>query len=307
MLGPNWPNSGEIDIIEGVNSQAANDMTLHTNSGCTISNTGAFTGQITTPNCDVNAPGQYTNAGCQIATHDTATYGTGFNANGGGVYATEWTSDAISIWFFPSGAVPGDLSSGNPNPGGWGKPSAKFQGGCNIDQHFQNHNLVFDMTFCGDWAGNVWGQDSVCSSKASSCQAFVQNNPGAFTDAFWQVNSLKVYQSNGQTVNKSVAIESANSSAVASSQIVSSAVPIANETSTTAAAASTTPPSTLALTTAPSPTTMATSAQEPKYKTVSALQWDEFGSSSQGQPAGAKEKSSGHAKHLLRHQHKAHA
>jgi hypothetical protein len=29
-LGPNWPSSGEIDIIEGVNSQKANSMALHT-------------------------------------------------------------------------------------------------------------------------------------------------------------------------------------------------------------------------------------------------------------------------------------
>lgn len=296
-------------------------MTLHTNSGCTISNTGAFTGQLSTPNCDVNAPGQYANAGCGIASHDTATYGTGFNANGGGVYATEWTSDAISIWFFPRGAIPSDLSSGNPDPSGWSKPAAKFEGGCKIDEHFQNHNIIFDMTFCGDWAGNVWGQDSVCSSKASTCQAFVQNNPGAFTDAFWQVNSLKVYQSNGQEVKKLISTESANSVAAASSQAVSSAAPVSAETSittqgasttaeiasTTTTVASTTPTSIPTPTPTPAPTTMATSAQQPRYKTVSALQWDQFGSSSHGQPAGAKERRSGHAKHLLRHQHKAHA
>jgi hypothetical protein len=308
-LGPNWPNSGEIDIIEGVNSQAANDMTLHTNPGCTISNTGAFSGQITTPNCDVNAPGQYTNAGCQIATHDTATYGTGFNANGGGVYATEWTSDAISIWFFRRGAIPGDLSSGNPNPSGWGKPAAKFEGGCNIDQHFKDHNLIFDMTFCGDWAGNVWGQDSVCASKASSCQAFVQNNPGAFTDAYWQVNSLKVYQSNGQAVNKAIAVESTENGAVASSQAVSTAVRVSTATSTTSAAkaASVTPASQPTSTPTAAPTTLATSAQKPKYKTVSALQWNQFGSSSPGRSAGTKERRSEHARHLLKHQHKSHA
>src|SRR5271170_1477062 len=58
---------------------------------------------------------------------------------------------------------------------------------------------VFDTTFCGDWAGSVWSGDAVCASQAPSCQSFVQNNPSAFTDAYWLVNSLKVYQSNGQT------------------------------------------------------------------------------------------------------------
>jgi hypothetical protein len=57
---------------------------------------------------------------------------------------------------------------------------------------------VFDTTFCGDWAGNVWSGDTVCGSQAPSCQSFVQNNPSAFTDAYWLVNSLKFYQWNGQ-------------------------------------------------------------------------------------------------------------
>lgn len=287
-------------------------MTLHSNPGCTISNTGAFSGQMTTPNCDIHAPGQFANAGCQISSHDTASYGTGFNANGGGVYATEWTGDAISIWFFPRGVIPGDVSSGNPNPSGWGKPVAKFEDECDIGQHFREHNIIFDITFCGDWAGNVWGQDSVCSSKSTSCQAFVQDNPGAFTDAYWQVNSLTVYQSNGEAINRMTPNESAGISVLASSQAVSSAVPLSTETSSTTSAAvassalasSPAPTSTPAPT--PAPTTLATSTQKPKYKTVSALQWNHLGSSSPGQPAGSKEKRSTHARHLLKRQHKAH-
>lgn len=330
-FGPDWPRGGEIDIIEGVNSQAANDMTLHTTAGCTISNTGAFSGQITTPNCDVNAPGQYTNAGCQIASYDTATYGAGFNANGGGVYATDWTSDAISIWFFRRGSIPDDLARGNPNPSGWGKPAAKFEGGCDIDKYFQNHNIIFDVTFCGDWAGNVWAQDSVCSSRASSCQAFVQNNPGAFSEAFWQINSLKVYQSNGQAMNQVVAVNAADSEPVASPQAAGSAEATSAETSSAEATStktstaevtltemstsstlgneSTTPPSTPTPTPPPAPTTLATSSQKTGSRTATALRWDHFGSLRHGRPARAssKEKRSVHAKHLLQHQHKAHA
>ena len=37
MVGPNWPGNGEIDIIEGVNDNAQNQMTLHTSPGCTVS------------------------------------------------------------------------------------------------------------------------------------------------------------------------------------------------------------------------------------------------------------------------------
>ncbi|RJE22200.1 endo-1,34-beta-glucanase [Aspergillus sclerotialis] len=204
-VGPSWPNDGEIDIIEGVNDQSGNSMALHTGAGCTISNTG-FTGKLTTSNCDVNAAGQPTNTGCGIHAPSPQTYGNGFNSNGGGVYATELASGAISIWFFPRNGIPGDIKNGNPNPGSWGAPLAKFAGnGCNIDSHFAPQNIVFDTTFCGDWAGNTWGS-SGCASKGS-CTDFVANNPAAFKEAFWKVNSLKVYQgSSNSALNVSATI-----------------------------------------------------------------------------------------------------
>ncbi|KAJ9497236.1 hypothetical protein LTR99_001970 [Exophiala xenobiotica] len=202
-VGANWPNAGEIDIIEGVNSQVGNSMALHTASGCSITNNGLFSGSISTSNCFVNAPGQAMNAGCQIlASNDGASYGTQFNQGQGGVYATEWTSSDISIWFFPRSGIPSDISSGTPDPSTWGSPMGSFEGGCQIDEFFSNHQIVFDTTFCGDWAGNVWSTDATCGSKASTCQDFVQNNPSEFQDAYWSVNSLKVYQSlGGETGN----------------------------------------------------------------------------------------------------------
>jgi hypothetical protein len=200
-VGPNWPNAGEIDIIEGVNSQTADAMTLHTADGCSITNNGDFSGSVVTPQCGVDASGQATNAGCQILTSNSATYGSGFNEGEGGVYATEWTSSAISIWFFARSAIPSDISAGSPDPTGWGNPLASFSGGCDIDDFFMDHQIVFDTTFCGDWAGNVWTADATCSALASTCQDFVQNNPSAFEDAYWSVNSLMVYQSNGAESN----------------------------------------------------------------------------------------------------------
>lgn len=193
-VGPNWPNAGEIDIIEGVNMQLGNSMALHTKTGCNIVNKGLFSGVVATPNCDVNAPGQPTNAGCAILTPNHASFGNGFNQGLGGVYATEWTSSGISIWFFPRSAVPSDISSGTPDPANWGSPTAAFAGGCEIDDFFDSHQIVFDTTFCGDWAGSVWSVDPFCHAKAPTCQSFVQNNPSAFADAYWSINSLRVYQ-----------------------------------------------------------------------------------------------------------------
>lgn len=65
-----------------------------------------------------------------------------------------------------------------------------------------NHNIVFDTTFCGAWAGatNVWdATGSSCGAKAATCNDFVGNNPAAFVDSYWLINSVKVYQDSGAT------------------------------------------------------------------------------------------------------------
>jgi hypothetical protein len=187
--------SGEIDIIEGVNSDTANSMTLHTNPGCQIASNAGFSGAVKTSNCDAKAAG---NAGCGVAAgRDASTsYGDGFNSAGGGVYATEWTESDISIWHFSRSVIPADITSGTPNPDSWGSPDARFQLSCNIGTNFKDHQIVFDTTFCGQWAGqqNVWSQDAVCGQKAATCNDFVANNPSAFIESYWQINSVKVYQ-----------------------------------------------------------------------------------------------------------------
>ncbi|OAX83878.1 hypothetical protein ACJ72_01755 [Emergomyces africanus] len=192
-VGPNWPVDGEIDILEGVNDQRTNLMVMHTNAGCSITNRGTFTGQLLTPNCDINAPGQSPNAGCSIADTDPASYGAGFNANGGGVFATEITNEAVTMWFFKRSEVPLDIRSGVPYPRWWPKPQAQFSGGCDIAAHFRQQRIIFDTTFCGDWAGNVWYSSS-CAAKAQTCQQFVRYNPSAFTEAFWRVNYVRVFE-----------------------------------------------------------------------------------------------------------------
>ncbi|CAF9918794.1 hypothetical protein IMSHALPRED_004417 [Imshaugia aleurites] len=197
MVGPNWPNDGEIDIIEGVNDNANNAMTLHTADGCSITNDGDFTGTLTTSNCYVYAPNQSSNAGCDIQDQSTDSYGTDFNSNGGGIIVMEWTSSDINIWFFPRGTTPSDLEAGTPDPASWEEPVAQYQGDCDIPSYFADMQIVLNTDFCGDWAGGAWDASSYCSSLADTCNDYVQNNPSAFADAFWLINSLNVYQSNG--------------------------------------------------------------------------------------------------------------
>lgn len=168
-------------------------MTLHTGPGCSISRHTDMLASVSTDNCDVKAEGQSDNQGCQIKTDDPRSYGKGFNDNGGGVYATEIMESFINIFFFPRGSIPSDISSSSPDPSSWGKLTAVFMGDCDIAQTFKKMQLVFTNTFCGDWAGNTWDQSS-CASKADSCDDYVQNNPEAFEDAYWSVNSLRVYK-----------------------------------------------------------------------------------------------------------------
>ncbi|KAN0104960.1 glycoside hydrolase family 16 protein [Hyaloscypha variabilis] len=186
MLGPNWPYGGEIDIIEGVNSNVDNLMSLHTSPGCTVdSNVGQLGSQATTV-CDTSVN---SNSGCGVDSSDPRSYGTSFNTAGGGIYATQITPTSISIWFFPRTSIPSNLH----DPATWGLPQAAFSG-CDIESHFSNLSLVFDTTFCGDWAGAVWNMDEMCAKLDSEgCVDFVAGNPGAFGEAFWGVNFVEVY------------------------------------------------------------------------------------------------------------------
>ncbi|KAI9847965.1 MAG: hypothetical protein M1837_001482 [Sclerophora amabilis] len=195
MVGSNWPDDGEIDILEGVNDQAQNAMTLHTSAGC-VSTSPDHSGMLETDDCDVNAPHQHKNAGCKITHPSTSSYGADFNAHHGGVYATEWTSQAIKIWFFTRDRIPHDIAAGTPNPSTWGQPSAHFAGDCDIDSRFHDLRIIFDTTFCGDWAGDVWDSAETCTAlpHGRTCDGFVANNPTAFRDAYWEINSLKIYQ-----------------------------------------------------------------------------------------------------------------
>jgi hypothetical protein len=201
--GPDWPDNGEIDIIEGVNSQNFDAMTLHTSSGCVITDNGVMS-STTLLNPDCNSGGA--SDGCSEHSGDPESYGTAFNKAGngtGGAFAMEWTSDHIAIWFWQRSHIPGDITSDKPNPSSWGAPSGRFSAsggtGCNIAQHFTQHAITFDTTFCGDWAGNVWGSDPVCSKLAANCVDYVAQHPEAFQELYWIINSLKVYQMGGNT------------------------------------------------------------------------------------------------------------
>ncbi|MCJ1404888.1 hypothetical protein MMC11_008114 [Xylographa trunciseda] len=336
-FGPNWPSSGEIDVIEGVNDQTTNSMTLHTSDGCSANSpASAFTGQQNTYNCYINAANQSANEGCGFSATASNSYGTGFNSNGGGVYALEWTSSYIQIFFWPAGTAPSDALGDAPNPSSWGRPAALFQGACDIDQHFMNQQITFDMTFCGSWAGAAWG-GNCAAQNGNSCNAFVQNTPSAFKQTYWSVKSLRVYQEGATSESAPSAASNPQPAAVpAAVPVASSKAPISQSSSTTSTATSThiassvsaspsssqvaTNPAPVTVTAAPVMVTVAATTLVPKpssaYSSQAAqtldvlppgteeLQTNEFGPDSPGipDPWGRK-----HRRHLAQHVRSAHA
>lgn len=203
--GPNWPAGGEIDIIEGVNNYTNNQATIHTNPGCSLPSTSSaslnMSGTlVASTDCSASDTG---NQGCGVRSSLSNSFGSGFNGNGGGVYAMLWDSSGIKIYFFPRGSIPSDISAGAPQPSKWPAPMANFPStDCNPYEFFNTHSTIFDTTLCGDWAGAVWngtgvpGQDVSCAQETgfSTCAAFVAASGASFSEAYWEVSSVKVYQ-----------------------------------------------------------------------------------------------------------------
>ncbi|EIM80631.1 endo-beta-glucanase [Stereum hirsutum FP-91666 SS1] len=191
-VGPNWPNGGEVDIVEGVNDRVPNQSTLHTSSGCTMPSSRAETGRSVSTDCNAAVAG---NAGCGVQITDANSYGPPFNNNGGGFYAMERTSSFVKIWFWArhDGSVPSEVSSGagSINTDSWGTPDAYFPNTqCNIASHFSASNIIINLTFCGDWAGAVYGN----SGCPSTCNDYVNKNPSAFNNAYFEFPWVKVYE-----------------------------------------------------------------------------------------------------------------
>ncbi|KAH8101373.1 concanavalin A-like lectin/glucanase domain-containing protein [Cristinia sonorae] len=199
--GPNWPNGGEIDILEGVHDYTNNQMTIHTNAGCNLASNSGFSGDLVGgTNCAALDTG---NQGCGIRSKDANSYGAPFNNIGGGVYAMKWDNDGVAVWWFPRNNIPRDISGNQPQPSNWGTPQSFWPAsGCDPFAFFHDHSAIFDTTLCGDWASGVWnsagipGQEQSCAQRTgvSTCEEFIRNNGAAFNDAYWEVSYVKIYQ-----------------------------------------------------------------------------------------------------------------
>ena len=131
-----------------MNDYIANQATIHTDTGCTITSnaqalniSGTLVAQT---NCAAYATG---NQGCGMRASDLKSFGAAFNANGGGTYAMVWDTTGVAIYFWESGTVPADLSAGTPVPEGWAAPMARWPAStCDPFKFFKGHSVIFDTT-----------------------------------------------------------------------------------------------------------------------------------------------------------------
>ncbi|GLB38171.1 putative hydrolase family 16 [Lyophyllum shimeji] len=193
---PDWPVGGEIDTLEGVNLVTHNQMGLHTESGCQVVNPVQLASSIQTSTDCSNLTNH--NQGCLVTDGNTASYGQGFAAAGGGVWVTELASSGISIWFFPRANIPSALTSNTKaiDTSTLGTPTGNWPStGCSMDKFFSPHNLIFDITLCGDFAGNPAIFNQTCTGVCYN--DYVLGNGSNYATAYFEVASVRVYSSNG--------------------------------------------------------------------------------------------------------------
>jgi hypothetical protein len=182
-VGPDWPSSGEIDYVESVHDAPTKRMSLHTTDGLMISNHSMYMkGNLEKDSCGPDDQ----NAGCTVLdAADSASSGSKFNEHSGGIFAADFSSKGVQMWFFPRGSsVPTDITNGTPSPSEttWGKPNGMFMGeNVNWDHFFKNLKIVINTTFCGDWAGKTWPRPVKTTSPIiQKCSRMLTGQSGAY-------------------------------------------------------------------------------------------------------------------------------
>ncbi|EPQ26101.1 uncharacterized protein PFL1_06309 [Pseudozyma flocculosa PF-1] len=102
----------------------------------------------------------------------------------------------------------------------WGQPAAFFpnianataspaaltgssdEGVCQMENYFEEHEIIINLTFCGDWAGETFGTSGCAAANRNvTCEQFVRENPQAFRDARWEIEYLRTYTDAALTVS----------------------------------------------------------------------------------------------------------
>ncbi|GJJ15414.1 hypothetical protein Clacol_009690 [Clathrus columnatus] len=205
-----WPAGGEIDTFENVNQATANQISLHTNPGCSLSNTANFTGNVISSDCSATANN---NQGCIVADNSNGAFGQSFSANGGGVFVTEYAATYIAVWFLPRASIPSPLNDDSAttlDTSTIGEPLVNYtNAGCNIAEFFTAQELILDITLCGDFAGNPMIFNETCQGVCYN--DFVIGPPSNYDNAYFEIRNIKVFQ-NDAAISASGSSSSSSSS-----------------------------------------------------------------------------------------------
>ncbi|KAE9387848.1 glycoside hydrolase family 16 protein [Gymnopus androsaceus JB14] len=188
-----WPNGGEIDIIEGINQMPSNQYALHSTPGCYHNSTPPNQiGETLTTDCS-------SAAGCTVGELQPNSYGSGFAAMGGGVFATQFRC-------YRRPNVPASINQSTSTSAidisQWGPPSASYlaSGQCNITEFFTPQQLVLDITLCGEWAGLPQFYLPACGSQGPTGICYNDSVVGSgsnYDEAYFEVAYIRAYTTGG--------------------------------------------------------------------------------------------------------------
>ncbi|KAL0567024.1 hypothetical protein V5O48_014970 [Marasmius crinis-equi] len=188
-VGAEWPNAGEIDVVEGINNLPFNQMALHTTNGCFQAANPGQSGKTATTNCTLPE-------GCLVQETKPNSFGADFAKAGGGVWALQFDVAGVFIWFWSRPNVPKSVAGANRlstmDLKDWGAPSASYPAAaCNIQKFFQPQKLVIDITLCGTWAGipSIYAQ----TCGAGTCISNVFGNGSNYGNAWWDISYIRTY------------------------------------------------------------------------------------------------------------------
>ncbi|KAK0443985.1 concanavalin A-like lectin/glucanase domain-containing protein [Desarmillaria tabescens] len=191
-----WPMYGEIDIIEGINLNANNQMALHHNdSSCVQSPNPGQSGKTVNADCTNGDPVGAT--GCAVTETKPNSFGESFSQNGGGVFALQFDVSGAFIWFWSRQNIPKSITSAtstsNMDTTDWGTPSASYpSSGCDLQKLFKPQKLILDITLCGTWAGIPSIFNTQCSGQC--VQDYIMG-PGSpkYDNAWFKISYIRTY------------------------------------------------------------------------------------------------------------------
>ncbi|KZV65182.1 glycoside hydrolase family 16 protein [Peniophora sp. CONT] len=194
-VGANWPEDGEIDIIEGVNTRTNNQLTLHSGgqANCTIdtnpplvNGVSGYLANVLNTQCLSTAD---SDAGCSFSDPDPNSFGPGFNAVGGRVMAILRDDTGVKMWSFARDDVPADILGGAPNPYLWSSPRAFWSSAtCDIKANFAPQTIVLNTD-----VGGGWTEGDLASSGCGSDIASVVADGSNFNNGNWTVNYIALF------------------------------------------------------------------------------------------------------------------